>query len=93
MNALKEEEKQEVLKKTAIISLSTISMIIKMIEVSSKRGAYMATELSTVGSMYDHLVKGMNQIVDQYKAEKATNTPKEEEEKKEMEVIEEEKKT
>lgn len=95
MNSLTEEEKTEVLKKTAIISLSTISLMIKIIEVSSKRGTYSANELTTVGSLYDHLVKGMGQIIEQYKSEKETDTtstsaePDQDDEPLEVEVNEE----
>ena len=67
---LSEVEKQELLKKTAVISLSTVSLMIKIIDISSKRGSYHANELTTVGSLYDHLSQGMQQMIKQYKDEK-----------------------
>lgn len=62
---LTEKEKKEILETTAVIKLSTVLQIIKTLDVSSKRGAFLASEMSSVGSLYDTLNNGLNQAFEQ----------------------------
>ena len=57
---LTEEERLNVLKKTAVIKLDTVFQILKCFDVASNRGAFKGNELSFVGSIYDTLNAGLN---------------------------------
>ena len=50
-----------------MIKLSTVLQIIKTLDVCSKRGAFLASEMSTVGTLYDMLNSGLNQALDKSK--------------------------
>jgi hypothetical protein len=80
---LTEKEKKELLETTAVIKLETVLQIIKTLDVSSKRGAFLASEMSTVGTLYDMLNNGLNQAFEQKIKDK------EKENKSELETIKE----
>ena len=61
MDKLNEQERSEVLKKSAIIKIYTIAQVLKCIELASERGAYKPSEMTFVGSVYDTLSKGLSQ--------------------------------
>ena len=71
---LTNEEKKEVLETTAMIKLSTVLQIVKTLDVCSKRGAFLASEMSTVGTLYDTLNSGLNQAFEEKLSEKKSNS-------------------
>ena len=57
MEKLTESQKQEVLSQKVTTDLSVIFHTCRILEVSTKRGNFEASELSYVGSLYDILSK------------------------------------
>jgi hypothetical protein len=70
MDQITEEEKQQILNKSAVIKLITVAQILKCIEIASSRGAYQPSEMIFVGSVYDLLSKGLNDAFQQHKTQK-----------------------
>ena len=60
MEGLTETERKNALNKTATLKMQTIAQILKCIDISSSRGAFKASEMSFVGSLYDMLSKGLS---------------------------------
>ena len=60
MDTLTEAERKEILKKSAIVKIYTLTQILKCIDIASARGAYKPSEMTFVGSVYDTLSKGVS---------------------------------
>jgi hypothetical protein len=54
------EEQQEAYKNIAKVRVYTLAQIMKIINTASTRGAFQASEMTLIGSVYDSLSKGVN---------------------------------
>ena len=65
MDKLSESQLKEVLEKKITADMSLVYHMCRCLEVSQKRGAYNANELSYVGSLYDKLGAVLNEAVEE----------------------------
>jgi hypothetical protein len=77
METLTEDEKTQVLEKSAIIKLHMVVKIMKCIELASAKAAYAPNDMSLVGGVYDALLKGLNEAFEEEIKKKASETPAE----------------
>jgi hypothetical protein len=54
------EEQSEAFKKTASVKIHILVQIMNIIDIASKRGAFNANELSTIGILYDNISSGVD---------------------------------
>ena len=77
METLTDDEKNQVLEKSAIIKLHMVVKIMKCIELASAKAAYAPNDMSLVGGVYDALLKGLNEAFEEEIKKKASETPTE----------------
>ena len=58
---------------TNTITISDLDTIKNIINLASTRGAFRAEELSMVGTVYDKLTEFLQAVIEQAKAQEATN--------------------
>jgi hypothetical protein len=63
MSEYSKEEQQEAYKNIAQVRIFTLAQIMKIINTAQTRGAFQASEMTFVGSIYDSISKGVNQAM------------------------------
>ncbi len=59
-----EEVKKIAFEKVAQVSIYNLHLIAQIIDLSCKRGAFMANEMSIVGTLFDIIASGVNKSYD-----------------------------
>lgn len=75
MDTLTDDEKNQVLEKSAIIKLHMVVKIMKCIELASAKAAYAPNDMSLVGGVYDALLKGLNEAFEEEIKKKTADAP------------------